>query len=64
LHSISFYIHGAIPCENERSMKKSCQLYNVLFLQGQDGFHCTKKVTMAVSCTITKHCFGAAKRHH
>ncbi|HCN96913.1 MAG TPA: reductase [Leclercia sp.] len=45
-------------------MKKSCQLCNRLFLKGQHAFHCTKSVAMSADCTITKHCFGAALRHH
>jgi len=42
-------------------MKKSCQLYKLLFCKGDDVMHCTIKEAMRFYCTKVEHCFGALR---
>lgn len=40
-------------------MKKSCQLYKLLFYKGDDVMHCTENGAMNFYCTKMEHRFGA-----
>ncbi|QHM95701.1 reductase [Kosakonia sacchari] len=40
-------------------MKKSCQVYNLLFCKGEPLPDCTISVATIAVCTILSHCFGA-----
>ncbi|HAS1311636.1 TPA: reductase [Enterobacter bugandensis] len=42
-------------------MKKSCQLYKLLFYKGDEIIHCTKSVAMMSCCTSMEHHFGALR---
>ena len=42
-------------------MKKSCQLYKLLFCKGDDVMHCTINGAMRFYCTKVEHCFGALR---
>jgi hypothetical protein len=42
-------------------MKKSCQLYKLLFCKGEDVMHCTINVAMMSDCTKVEHRFGARR---
>lgn len=42
-------------------MKKSCQLYKLLFCKGDDVMHCTINGAMGFYCTKVEHCFGALR---
>ncbi|XDK49311.1 Hypothetical protein ABZS17D1_02801 [Kosakonia cowanii] len=43
-------------------MKKSCQVYNLLFCKGEALTGCTISVAMTPRCTILSHYFGALAR--
>ncbi|UJD94021.1 reductase [Lelliottia amnigena] len=40
-------------------MKKSCQLYNLLFCKEDIYLRCTIIVARVSICTKVRHCFGA-----
>ncbi|HAS1544564.1 TPA: reductase [Enterobacter kobei] len=42
-------------------MKKSCQLYKLLFCKGDGVMHCTKNGAMMLCCTMMEHHFGARR---
>ncbi|HAS1416430.1 TPA: reductase [Enterobacter asburiae] len=42
-------------------MKKSCQLYKLLFCKGDDVMHCTINGAMRLCCTKLEHRFGALR---
>ncbi|RSK69812.1 reductase [Enterobacter huaxiensis] len=40
-------------------MKKTCQLYKLLFCKGDDVMRCTINVANLIYCTKMEHRFGA-----